>query len=180
MSYAVLPGPLSPCPVKRDTEHYTQVFTALCHLTSVWRDDPERLAMALAAGSLFGFPAENFSMDVAKGDPRLEQWLTQDQALELMEKALFRKNAKVLRAKAYGLLMVLVEFAPAVERDRLHAVQVESCVIECRALPVEERLAMLRQLDAHPMAAERESDAEWGGEDSADTIHPYDPNGGPG
>lgn len=144
MSFDALPRPLSPLPVERDTELHTQVFTGLCHLLSGWRDDPDKLAAACAAWSLFGYPACNLAFEVASGYPHPTGYITEGEALKLVESALHGRRRERLRARGWGVLQTLIEFAPAFERDRLHSAQKEGHVIDCRVLPIEERIERLR------------------------------------
>lgn len=117
-----------------------ETHQALCRLLRRWCDDPDRLAVALAAWSLAGYnPA--FAVDevaMTHGDTQAG-W-----AWDRCDAALFRRERRLLRARAEGLLLALSETGAGFEFERLHAAQVEAHVRECREVDMPERLARLR------------------------------------
>jgi hypothetical protein len=125
--------------------HRTDVFMALGSLMSEWRDDPDRLAVAVAAYRLSGYGMEAY--EVGRG-------LSDADAQALIQAAMYRRNKRLLEHRARGLLMALDALGPRAMRDRLHEQQVESAVIECRVLPIDERIAKLREMSPAPHPTE--------------------------
>lgn len=113
-----------------------KVFMALGSLIKQWKLDPEKLAVAAYAyENVLGYNAAAMEIYGCK----------YEEACELVHNALHRRNRKILRARAEGLVLALRETAEAAEAWKLHQVQVDVAVIECRQLPIEERLAKLRE-----------------------------------
>jgi hypothetical protein len=113
---------------------------ALCRLLREWRDDPERLAVATEAWTLAGYAPQ-----WRAGEAFPERAYDDPEAWEVIRRARHRRHRRLLRAKARGLLMTLDAVAAEVERMRLHDAQVESAVIECRRLELDERIAKLTE-----------------------------------
>lgn len=121
------------------------VFQTLRRLLSTWRDDPERLAVAVRAYEMLGYWAA--AWEVALGHGPEVRSISDDEAHALIEGALYRRNRRVLRNRAEGLILALRATAEDAEAWRLHQVREDVCVIECRELPIEERLLALRAKD---------------------------------
>lgn len=122
----------------------TSVFCEIQKLLKLWRHDPDRLALALAIWSLAGYPGRNAVDDVSGGDLELGiKSIPRDDAWRLCEEALHRRNKNRLRQRAEGALIVLEEIAQMSEAMRLHDLQQDVAIIECRVLTSEERLAKL-------------------------------------
>lgn len=121
----------------------TEVHIALCRLLSLWGDDPDKLAVAARAWLLAGYAEQwaGYEVDAVDGHERIA-------------KALYRRNRRVLRNRAEGLLLALEAEAADANRARLHDVQERAAVIECRRLPLEERIARLRELETAPPVKE--------------------------
>jgi hypothetical protein len=115
------------------------VYMAVRRLISEWRDDPDRLAVAVTAYEGLGY---HYAHEEISGG-----WVSRDQALEIVNAALRGRPKRILRARAMGLVMGLASLAADAERARLHDVQVGACVIECRQLSIDERVAKLRASD---------------------------------
>jgi hypothetical protein len=130
-----------------DEVNRTEVFTALGYLLAAWRDDPDRLAVAVTAYEKAGWHMAAYEVGStcgAAGKP----YIKEADAQALINAALYRRNKRLLRHRADGLLMAVEAFAGSFEAMRLHDVRVESAVIECRELPLEERLEKLREMEA--------------------------------
>jgi ribosomal protein L25 (general stress protein Ctc) len=113
-------------------EEKVEVFSALSRLLHEWRDDPDRLAVASEAWRMAGY-TPGWEADEARV------------ALDVVIAARHRKNRRLLRHRARGLLLALEATARDANRALLHDVQVDAAVIECRHLPLDERLAKLRE-----------------------------------
>lgn len=142
-----MPGPRSPR-VKNDGGR-VPIYTTLERLLVEWRDDPEKLATAAVAMSLYGHPASSIIYSAASSYERRpgEGWIqtiTEDEARDRLQQAFFRKNRRRLLHRGEGLLWALESLAADADATRLHRVQVDACVIDCRQLPTEERIAKLR------------------------------------
>lgn len=152
MSWSVLPRkrksiearPAIDSEIHHDSK--VSLFCEVSRLLSLWRDDPERLAVMMGVWTLMGCSAHNAAYDVGtsgaygdghEGTPPL----TDDQARALIERALHRRNARVLRNRAEGALMVLEELAQIAEAYRKHQLQVGIGVRTCRLYEPGERLA---------------------------------------
>lgn len=126
----------------------TDVFMALRRVMAAWREDPERLAVAVTAYEMLGYNMAAFEIEYpdrhGHGRTSPDQIWSHDRAIEVVHSALHRRNRRVLRARAYGLLMALDELAVDAEFARLHRVQADSAVIECRVLSIDERIERLR------------------------------------
>lgn len=156
MSWDVLPEPRSP----RVQDHppregsrivhgaSTSVFMMIRRLMREWRDDPDKLAIALATWTLAGYPGANAIDEIALGYRREDELLSDDEARDLIERALHRRNKKILRHRAEGVLMCLEELAVDAEEAEHHRLQEDACVIECRELSPDERAERLRGKDA--------------------------------
>lgn len=140
MSWFVLPNKRSPAVAE---EIATAVYTQLSRLFNEWREDPDKLAVALSAWCLAGYPGENAIEQVASGYPEPTGYISDDQARALIEKALRGRHSRVLRARGEGLLLGLEALATDAEFARLHQVREESAVIECRELTPAERVQRL-------------------------------------
>lgn len=139
--------------VSRDDSVY--VFMLLRKLLPLWREDPDKLAVAITAYELLGYsPAAEEIRDGELPDGSFVEPWSRERAQEAYQGALRGRHRRTLRARAYGLVMGLVELAPAAERDRLHKVRVECHVIECRVLSTEERGERLRADFARDKARE--------------------------
>lgn len=142
MSYGVLPKKRSPGVVD---DAKTDVFMQLRRMLSSWRSDPDRLAVAVACWALVGLASQWLVDEVSSADPHTGiGGVSREEAREMIEKALLRRNRRVLRLRAEGLLMALEFSAVQAEKSILHDVQVDSCVIECRELSLDERIERLR------------------------------------
>lgn len=136
----------------------TDVFCALGRLLGQWVDDPDRLAVAVYAYVWAGWTDPAFELESALGQrfydyerwPRWHHGERDPRALllpdcwELIRSVMRGRHERVLRLRAEGLLLALEATAGAFEFERLHSAQVDSAVIECRELGVEERLDKLR------------------------------------
>lgn len=121
----------------------TAVFLALGRLLKEWRDDPERLAVACAAWEEGGWSAQWL---VCEAFP--ERAHDDAEAWEIIDRARYRKNKRLLGHRAQGLLFALEALAVDANRALLHDMQIESAVIECRRLPIDERVKKLRGVAA--------------------------------
>jgi hypothetical protein len=128
------------------TETDVKVFVVLGRLLAEWRDDPERLAVAVYAyENVLGYCYAGDEIEY--GHPNAPM-IPREEARRLRDQALYRRNRRVLRARAEGLVLALQSLAEAADAWRLHETQVESAVIECRQLSIEERLERLRAKEA--------------------------------
>jgi hypothetical protein len=125
---------------KQSVEAYWQLRL----LIQAWRDDPERLAVAACAyEDVLGYAsAANELQDIGI-----------QEALALVDRARRGRHRAKLRARAEGLVLALEELAYGAEFARLHRARVESAVIECRELSMEERLAKLRAMEGSGVRA---------------------------
>lgn len=89
------------------TPERVEVHQALCRLLRLWKDDPDRLAVAARAWYLAGY-----------ADPWAGYEVGPD-GQERIDRALYRRNRRVLRHRAEGLLLALE--AEAAESGRLRA-----------------------------------------------------------
>lgn len=128
-----------------DTELSTAVYSELGRLLSSWREDPDRLGVAVTAYEGLGYHMADFWLSHGPEYPS-EAW-GQDGCIEAVCASLRGRPKRLLKAQARGLVMCLVATAQDSRRARLHDVQVQSAVIECRILPTNERAAKLRALD---------------------------------
>lgn len=129
----------------------TDVFCGIERVIWESRDDPFSLGVALAAWCRLGYPPGNW-VHALGSRPNWtakagEQW-SDDRCHEAAEAALKGRRRRDLTARADGLIVGLIVLAKDAARARLHAVQVDSAVIECRLLTVEERVARLRNMEA--------------------------------
>lgn len=115
------------------------VFTAVGELIREWKDDPERLAVAAYAYErVLGYASA--ASEIRGG--------SHDDALRRVDRALRGRNRKLLRARAEGLVMAVQALAEDANAWDLHQRQHTACVIECRELPIDERVERLRAQDA--------------------------------
>lgn len=149
MSWFVLPSKRSPAVAE---EIATAVYTQLSRLFNEWRTDPDRLAVALSAWCLAGYPGPSAIDEVASGYPGPTGYISDDQARAYIDKALRGRHARVLRLRGEGLLLGLEALATDAEFARLHQVREESAIIECRELTPSERVERLATVQ------EREAD----------------------
>lgn len=141
MSWHVLPSKRSP---RVADDIAVDVFMQTRRLLVQWREDPERLAAACACYALQGYSDQSLLWDVASGDPDLgAKSITDDEALIFITVCLRRRNPRLLRARAEGLLMGLEALAQDASDAQRHDARVQSCIIECRQLELTERLAKL-------------------------------------
>lgn len=118
----------------------TDVFMMLCNLMSWWRDDPDRLAVAVTAYEALGYGMPSFEVASARELPEggWTENLSQDWASELVTTALRGRPKRILRARAYGLVLALIDFAPLVEETIKHRRGVEFGSIDCHQRTIEE------------------------------------------
>jgi hypothetical protein len=124
-------------PSKRDVD----VFQAMRRILVRWRDDPEKLAIAVVAyEDVLGYNCAAWEVGGWSGTTALSD----TEASVRVRHALYRRNRRTLRHRAEGLVLALQEVAEDAEAWRLHGARLESCVIECRELEIDERLEALR------------------------------------
>lgn len=109
----------------------TSVYTQFERLAALWKNDDDRLALLLAVWTLAGYPAFNFDYVPEKR----------------IRSVLYRRNRAKLRHQAEGALMVLEALAQDAEEMDLLRRQMESHVVECRELSLDERINRLRRED---------------------------------
>lgn len=141
----------------------TEVFMTLRHLLGRWADDYDRLAVAVYAFCWLGYNPVGDEVASACNeisfrkycDEHPDSWdahskapyMTDSEGWGRVEVALRGKQERDLRNRAKGLLYALEVTAPGHEFAVLHKIQVEAAVIECRNLPIEERIAKLRSME---------------------------------
>jgi hypothetical protein len=119
----------------------TDVFMIVRRLINEWADDSDMLAVvAWAYERVLGYDCAAFEIR--------REGLRHDDALDLVNRALYRRNRRTLQHRAEGLVLALRSVASDVEAARLHRVRLDVAVIECRELSIEERLAKLREMSA--------------------------------
>lgn len=144
------------------TEHrgerlQTEVYMALRQLLGLWADDPDRLAVAVYAYCWLGYNPVGEGVASAVNEISYREHLDKSpwphfnpphmddsEGWDRAEAALRGKQHYDLRNRAKGLLYALEITAPGHEFAKLHEIQVDAAVIECRRLPIEERIAQLR------------------------------------
>lgn len=128
----------------------TSVHVILCRLLREWREDPDRLAVACATWTLAGYAPQWLIDEVRSGDlldgTFVESW-DDDRAWNTVQGSVYRRNRAKLRHQAEGLLLALEIIGQDAEEMELHRRQIESCVVECRPLSLDERITKLRNED---------------------------------
>lgn len=115
--------------------HSTSVFVVLCRLLEEHREDLDKLAVVAEACHLRGYPVAAHLMSRGSDDDNID----------LINRALFRRNKRILRARALGLLIAVDALAVDAEAMARHRVQEDAAVIECCVLSLDERAQKLRE-----------------------------------
>lgn len=138
-----LPRPISPRIKEEGLK--VDIFTELDRMIGEVRDDPDRLSTALAAWCRLGYPPGNWDVGLER-QVNGQSW-DREFARQKAADALRGRPRKVLTARADGLILGLICLATEARAHRAHEVRVESAVIECRVLSIDERIAKLRSMD---------------------------------
>jgi hypothetical protein len=129
--------------------HSTDIFWMLRRLMSSWRDDPERLAVAVTLYRELGYTMDAFEVCEGEGvDGKFVERIAEDDAFELIREALSHRPRRVLRSRAYGLLLALVDLAPLAEAWIKHEAGVGFGRIDCRERTLEEMVQHWHERDA--------------------------------
>lgn len=129
----------------------TSIFMSLHRLLGLWADDPERLAVAVYAYTWCGWAMAGFEVESSFNEIHYplvgQERMTQEEGWERVNGSLRGRREDLLRERAKGLLMALEVTSPGFEFERIHGIQIEAAVIDCRKLQVDERLAKLREME---------------------------------
>lgn len=126
----------------------TDVFWMLRRLMVTWRGDPDRLGVAVTLYRELGYATDAF--EVCEGElvqGGFATHIAEDEALELIKEALSHRPRRVMRSRAYGLLIALVELAPLAEDAMKHRDGVEFGSIDCRRRTIDEMCAYWTERD---------------------------------
>src|ERR1700723_1105328 len=102
-----------------DKDRETDVFCALCRLIRMWRDDPDKLAVAVTAYELGGWYQASYQIFD----------FSDDEAHDIIKRALRNRHKTRLHHLAEGMLMALNTTAEAFRFQELHGIQVDAAVI---------------------------------------------------
>jgi hypothetical protein len=125
-----------------------EVFCELRRLMAAWREDPDRLAVAVTAYEGLGYTMAAFEIEHGAEYPS-EHW-DDERCHQAIARALRGRSKQLLRAQARGLVLGLVAIGPDARRARLHDVRAGAYVIECRELSTQERLDRLTARAGRP------------------------------